>query len=196
MQIAIFAKKTFQVSSRKVYTFDEFATGSTLQTEKQDVAGKKPSTYIKGSDLDSMSFNISLNRSLGMNVRAEYESWKALEESKVPYPFILGGRPFGPNKWLLTSVNLNGVKIDGKGEIVSGVLQLQFEEYVRPGSAQASGTKSGGKAPAVKNGSEKDIGILLNTNTDKSTQKRSNPSAKVAVSSGLKVWENKQREIT
>ncbi|WP_054749593.1 phage tail protein [Ruminiclostridium josui] len=105
MAIAAFANKTFQVSSKKIYTFDEFSTGTALQTEKQDVAGKKPSTYIKGPDLDTMSFTIPLSITFGNNVLYEYDSWKAIMAAQKAYRFILGNKPVG-GKWLLTSVAL------------------------------------------------------------------------------------------
>lgn len=184
MPIAVFYNKTFQVSSNKVYTFDGLSLSSSLQTDKQDAAGKKPSTYVKGPDLDTMGFNIPLRSSLGINVKAEYESWKAIEESGIAYPFILGGKPVGINKWLLKSVSLNNTdEIDSTGNIKSGMLQLQFEEYVRPGSAQANQTStSKSSAPAVKvNKINPKIDLLA---SNKAAVKRRNGNVFAALTEG------------
>ena len=170
MPIAIFASKTFKTSSRSLYTFDEFTTSSGLQVEKQDVEGKKPSTYIKGSDLDSMSFNIPLSHSLGIDVWGEFVSWKAIMEREKAYTFILGGKPVGQNKWLLKSVQLSNSKIDGNGKILSASLQLQFEEYVRAGT----------KSKSTNTGQGTSIVDQL-TEPEKAEEKRDNPNANLAM---------------
>lgn len=158
MAVAIFSKKTFQVSSSRIYTLNDFSLNSSLNTESQDVAGKKPSTYVKGGALESMSFNIPVGISLGINARLEYESWKSIMEASRAYPFILGGRPVGINKWLLKSVALSNTKIDSKGCILSAVIDVEFEEYVRPGSSKESGTSNGTSpksSPAIKTNQQK-----------------------------------------
>lgn len=179
MDIAIFGKKTFQVSGRKIYTFNDFSLGGQLNTESQDVAGKKPSTYIKGAGLNSMSFNIPLDASLNIDVRAEYESWETIMNTGVAYAFILGGKPIGSNKWLLKSVDLSNVQIDAKGTWLKGMLNLQFDEYVRPGSVAATTTTKSGdtsKAPAVvaKGSVNKSAASKLLAGEDKSLKKREN----------------------
>lgn len=186
MAIASFAGKTFQVSNSKVYTLTEFTTGGGLQTEKQDVAGKKPSTYIKGTDLETMGFNIPLNIMFGYNVQTEFDSWKAIMTSQKAQNFILGSKPFG-GKWLLKSVSLADTQIDKKGTLIKGTLQLQFEEYVRAGSAQASSAskKSTAKAKGVS-ASDKSILDSLVSGSDKSSQKRTNTNAATAASNGVK----------
>ena len=103
MAIASYGTKIFEVTGDKIYTFDEFQHSSSLQTEKQDSTGSKPSTYNKGPDLDSMDYKVKLDVSYGVNPRNEWESWLAIKDVAVAYPFILGGRPLGNNKWLLVS---------------------------------------------------------------------------------------------
>ncbi len=171
MSIAVFAGKSFQTSGRKINTFNSFSTGSGLQTEKQDVEGKKPSTYIKGADLGTMSFVVPLKASLGMNVRNEYESWKALAETGKAYPFILGGKAFGANKWLLKSAQLSNVAM-GTKEMIEAMLQLDFEEYVRPGSAKSSSSAT-----------TKSVNVVdqILTETEKSEQKRDNPNVNLSI---------------
>jgi hypothetical protein len=192
MAIASFAGKTFQVSNKKVYTLTEFTTGSGLQTEKQDVAGKKPSTYIKGADLETMSFSIPLNISFGYNVQSEFDSWKAIMTSQKAQNFILGTKPFGA-KWLLTNVSLGDTLIDKKGNLIKGTLQLQFEEYVRAGSAKASSSLKKGTAKAKGvTASDKSILDSLISGSDKSTQKRTNSNAVIAVSGGVMGGRNMQ----
>jgi hypothetical protein len=184
MALAIFANKVFQTSSRKMYTFNEFTIGSTLQTEKQDATNSKPSTYIKGSDLDTMSLTIQLKAVLGHNIRNEYESWVKIKDDADAHSFILDGKPLG-TKWIVISVQLTNTEIDGKGKIVSGNLQLQFEEYIRPGSNSVSKNtkKSTKKASGIKDNklTKTDLELM-----DKLLGKRDNKNAKDAVANGKK----------
>lgn len=141
MPIAVFGSKIFQISADKIYTFSEFQYGSTLQTEKQDADGKKPSTYNKGPGLDNLGLKIKLSVDMGVNPRVELGEWLAIKDDSVAYPFILGGVPFRPNKWLLVDVQATDEVFDNQGAMLALTIALKFDEYVRPGSAQ-SPTKS------------------------------------------------------
>lgn len=184
MAIASFAGKTFQVSSKKIYTLNDFSTSGSLQTEKQDVAGKKPSTYIKGPDLEKMGFSVPLNIAYGQNVMSEYVAWKTVMNKQKAENFILGNKPLG-GKWLLTGVSLGDTVIDKNGVIIRGNLQLQFEEYVRAGSASAGSKAKKAKAKGVT-AEDKSILDSLVSGQDKSSQKRTNTNASVAISNGKK----------
>ena len=187
MPIAIFANKIFQVSSSKLYTLDDFNTGTKLQTEDQDVAGKKPSTYIKNVALETLNFNIPLNAALNHNIIQEYEEWKAIHDSQKPSTFILGNRPLSQNKWLLISVDLSNTKINSDGIILTGVLKLQFKEYARAGSAKASSSSSNSINLGNYTFSDKEIAHYDNLlfSFDKDTNKRSNPNAIASIHSGI-----------
>jgi len=138
MPIAVFGSKVFQVTQDRIYTFDGIQYSSSLNTEKQDASGKKPSTYNKGPGLNSMSIRIYLDVSLGVDPRREIEEWEAIKDASIAYPFVLGTRPLGKNKWLLVSVQVAIQNIDSNGNVLSAELTLQFDEYVRAGSASAS----------------------------------------------------------
>lgn len=62
--LAAFGDKTFEVSSRIVYTFTDLSTSGKLRTETKDVDGKKPTTTIKGPGLEELSFNVLLDSRL------------------------------------------------------------------------------------------------------------------------------------
>lgn len=137
MQIASFKGKVFQVSTNKKYTLNAMTWSGSIDIEAQEKIGDKPSTYVKGSNLDSMSFEIPLRADFGHNVRAEIESWESIKESRSPDIFILGQKPKGKNKWLLKTVTAENLEIDGSGKILKASLKLEFEEYVRAGKKQA-----------------------------------------------------------
>lgn len=151
MPIASFATKVFEVSSNKVYTFDDLQFGSALESEKQDNPGTKPKTYIKGPDLSSLSFKITVNTNLGLDPRNEVGDWLKLKNDGKPYPFIVGGRPFGANQWLLKDVQVSDTKIDNVGNFTAATIALSFEEYVFAGSAKEAASSKGKKSTASAN---------------------------------------------
>lgn len=183
--IAAFANKTFRVSinSKNIYTFDGFNVSGGLQTEKQEVEGKKPKTYIKGIDLQSMQFIMNLKASLGVNVRNEYGSWVAIKDAKVPHIYILGSKPFGAYKWLLTNVGLTDTVINSEGVILEGKLSLQFEEYESTGSGKSGETS---KSPAVASAGSK-TSMVEKLVGNKATEKRLNPAMQRVLAKGLNV---------
>jgi hypothetical protein len=89
---------------------------------------------------------------LGLNPRREMEEWVNIKDSGVAYPFILGGRPLGANKWLLVDIQASEETIDNAGNILALTLNLKFDEYVRPGSAQSSTGSSGSSSSSSKAG--------------------------------------------
>lgn len=182
--IAAFASKTFRVSvsSKNIYTFDALNVSGGLQTEKQEVEGKRPKTYIKGIDLHNMQFIMNLKASLGVDVRSEYERWLAIRDAKMPYLFILGGKPFGQNKWLLTNVGLTDTIINSNGIILEGKLSLQFEEYESEGNKKSDSQTS---KPAVASlGANSMVDKLVG---NKSLEKRKNVAMQRALAKGLYV---------
>lgn len=154
--IASWGGKVFSVDPTKINTFSGFQYTSTLSTEKQDGDSTKissskvsrftkPSTYIKGCDLDTISFKITLDVQMGVNPRNEWGDWKRLCESMTPYPFIMGGVPLSSGtNFLLTNVSIGSENIDGNGKMLAVEISLKFEEYVRAGSKKDTATSGKG----------------------------------------------------
>lgn len=165
MAIATFANKVFEVNTDKTYTFSDIQYSSSLQTEKQDSDGAKPSTYIKGPDLDTLEFKLTFDVQQGISPRREWEDWQSIMNSQRAYQFILGSKPVGSYSWLLTGVTPSSINVDNSGNILSMTLDLKFDEYVRAGSTKKD-TESGSasvnasapaSAPAVEQASDVDV---------------------------------------
>lgn len=186
MAIAVFKNKTFQVSSEKIYTFDNFVWGGDIKSESQEKLNSKPSTYIKGVDLKNMSFEIPLKLNLGVDPRVEIEEWESIRDSLQPAIFILGTKPLGINKWLLKSVNTINTVFDNKGNLVGATLQLEFEEFVRQGSAEESlgNASSSSKNKAAISANIYPSDYIYNPPT-KSEQIRNNSNVIASVSNGI-----------
>ncbi|AOZ91623.1 phage tail protein [Paenibacillus crassostreae] len=177
MAIASFQGKIFMVSSTKVYTLDGLEWSGSLNTESQEKLKSKPSTYIKGQALNTMSFDIPLRADMKTDVRKQIEAWEAIRDKQSPGFFVLGTKPLGKNKWLLKSVATSDTVIDNKGTIISAKINLSFEEYVRAGSAQAAkaaSNSSGSSRTSISSSGGAKLNVVPTTYIDKPTAKRTN----------------------
>jgi hypothetical protein len=191
MPIAVFKNKSFQVSSNRIYTLNGLTWGGEIQSEAQEKLNSKPSTYIKGNGLNSMSFEVPLKLNIGVNPKKEIEDWEAIRDSLQSSIFILGSKPLGANKWLLKSVSVSNTIIDNKGTLIEATLKLEFEEFVRQGSAESAESSSGGSGTTSKKKAAVSTGIApsdyIYKPATKVEQTRNNTNVTSAVSKGARV---------
>ena len=135
MALATFDKKTFNVSSNKILTFDRLSYGESLAVEQQEVTGDKPSTYIKGLSLMTIPLTVELKSSLGVDVQAEIDDWLNMLRAQTKNYFFVGNKPVSRNKFLLTRVDVDGKTILNNGKAQSATLSIELQEYVRGGKA-------------------------------------------------------------
>jgi hypothetical protein len=180
LAIASFRGKVFQVSAQRKYTLSGMEWGGSLDTEAQDKLKDKPSTFIKGESLSTLSFEVPLRADFGVDVRKEIEAWEAIKSAAKPDIFILGSKPIGKHKWLLKSVNVSDVEIDSRGLLLKATLKLEFEEYVRAGKASASSLSSIASSRSAMSPRT----YLKPTSYVKAEQKRRNPNVTVSLQSG------------
>lgn len=178
MPIASFSKKVFQVSSNRKYTLNGLGWSGNLETEAQEKLKDKPSTFIKGKSLTTLSGEVPLRADFGINVRSEIEQWEAIRDKAIPDFFILGTKPLCKNKMLLKSVDVSDTQVDGKGRLLKATIKLEFQEYVRAGKAKPKETSAspGTGAPS----SQKPASYLSNP-PNKEEQKRTNISKEEAL---------------
>lgn len=146
MSLGGFAGKIFEVSQNKIYTFDEDTNDMTVKTEEQEVDGDKPSTYIQGMGLETVSLNIKLKQSSSVDVDTEVDEWKAICSSMSPCYLWLGNKPVTNNRFLLTDINFSDKVYAYWGKLVQVTMKLTFKEYVRDGVKKEEGTSSSTKS--------------------------------------------------
>lgn len=147
--IASFGSKVFSVSADKIDTFNSFQISSSLDTDKQDNLGKKPSTYIKGPGLSNFSVRTKLDISLGVDPLKSMEEWMSIEESEQPYPFIIGGKPFLNTKWLLVGVDGRNTIFDNQGNMLCIELDLKFDEFSNYGTKPTKSSNTSSSTTSV-----------------------------------------------
>lgn len=178
--IAAFGDLVFNVSAEQVYTFDNMALSASLEAEAQEVIENRPSTYIKGPNLETLSFKITLDSSFGIDVRTEIDRWRNMCNAGIPQTFTLGGVPVSDYQYLLRNVDVEIKNITKDGIITRADITVKMEEYVRPGSPPKDNTKDGGMGfsgidPAVET-------ALFSID---SSGMRSNPGVDESIAQGL-----------
>ena len=93
MSLGEFAGKKFEVTSNKIYTFDDYSNSFGISIEEQEVENDRPSNYIKGFDLEKPSLTISLIQSATVDVETELKEWKDICYAKTPYMLFIGNNP-------------------------------------------------------------------------------------------------------
>lgn len=142
MYIATFGPKGFTVSLEKIVSFDELEISSSLNTEKLDNEGKKPSTYIKGSNLDSLNFKVTVDKNFGTTPEIQYKQWIEVLKKQQPWPLLIQGKPLNNTKYLLIKVQPINSKFDNKGNWITTTIYLEFEEFVAEGKPVEEATVS------------------------------------------------------
>lgn len=171
--IASWKNKKWEVSPSKIYNLEGFSTSFKLKVDQNQDKEGSPATNVRGRELVPLSFDVTLSDVVGINVRAEIESWEALIGEAAP--FYLGGKRFGPELMQLQSVDVSDVIIDDLGRIRSAKLRLSFEEYA---------DKAAKAKPGATPKSTLDIGP---NSQDKASKKPANPQLAQATSTGMVV---------
>lgn len=164
MSLGEFAGKKFEVSTNKIYTFDDYSNSFGISIEEQEVENDKPSNYIKGSDLEKPSFTISLMQSASVDVETELKEWKDICYTKTPYMLFIGNNPVSANKYLLEKGDISDTTIIGSGKMIKCKLKLTFREHVRYGAKKEEGTSSSKKS-SKKTSSKKKSSSSSSTST-------------------------------
>ena len=125
MITAKFGSKSFEVTSKKIYTPDGLSYSENLNTEETEVSGKKSTVTIKGLGLKSLSFNVKLD-SRFVTIATEIKYWEDTMRAGKSENFSLGSTTIG--KFFLTGVSVSNVQISKSGVYTQATLTLTFKE--------------------------------------------------------------------
>lgn len=130
-QIGNFGKLiVFETSDSKILNFNDFQKTVSARWGKHERIGKKPYSEFLGSDLQGLTFTITLNAQHGIRPRKTLEKIeKAVEQGQVE-TLVIGGKKVGKNKWKLTQMTETWDIILNHGELVKATLNLTLEEYL------------------------------------------------------------------
>lgn len=128
--IGYYGDIVFETSDSRILTFSDFQRNTASRWAKHEVIGKKPTSEFIGPDLDTISFTVNLNGNFGVKPREEMELWLRKSRSGTAEILVIGNRALGVDKWIVKSVSQAWGVILNKGEVFSGKVDIELEEYV------------------------------------------------------------------
>jgi phage protein U len=128
--IGFFGDIIFETNDKRILTFQGFNRSSAGRWGKHDVIGRKPASEFIGPNLDKITFTVLLNGNHGVKPRYEMERWLYKERDGVAEPLVINNKGLGVDMWVVKSVSQMWNVILNKGEVLSGSVDVELEEYV------------------------------------------------------------------
>ena len=126
--IGTFGPVTFTSSSTSVRTFSDFQRSRAYRFAKHDVLSGKPKLERIAPELDSVSFNMRFDISLGVDPKAELATLEAVLLAGEAHNLRIGGTPLG--LFVIEKMDEDWRRLDGRGLLIVASVSLQLTEYV------------------------------------------------------------------
>ena len=128
MTIGNFGDVIFEVSAKRVRTFDQFKRSSKARFARHDLMVSKPRLEHVGADLDEISFAIRLDIALGINPKEELEKIQAILASGEDQLLMVGPQKVG--RFVLESAEEDWPQVDNQGHILVAKVNLKLVEFI------------------------------------------------------------------
>lgn len=131
--IGYFGQDRFEVSSTSVFTPNNDLQRATAgRFEKFNrIGGKlKPLTEFIGPDLDTVTFSVTVNATLGVNPRKILDHWTQLASAGKSDVLVIGNKALGTDQWIVKSATEAWKTLDGQGNVLESTITLVFEEFM------------------------------------------------------------------
>ena len=121
----------FKVSAKDVNTFQELTRSSSGRWAYHAIHMKKPKSEFLGPELDSISFTMQLEATLGRNPRYDMEKLMILTRTGEALPLVIGGDAMGYYRWTVESTEQQYTRVDNKGKVLAGTISVTLKEYIK-----------------------------------------------------------------
>ena len=116
-------------SETKIFTFHDFERRTTARTASHDLINRATLLEYIGEDLEKLTFDIKLVRSLGVDIEAETERIREYVKEGHADFFVLGGEVLGNYQWVITNMRERLEVVDTFGRVQVSELELTLESY-------------------------------------------------------------------
>lgn len=118
------------MSRSQVLTFKNFKREVSATWNSIDRIGMKPLTEFGGADLQKISFDVTLDASLGVRPIKLIKTIDRMIEAGEVNELVIGKKRVGKNKWAITKVTQSWDVILRGGELYKATMNLSLQEYV------------------------------------------------------------------
>jgi hypothetical protein len=127
--IGSFGDVIFEVSTRRVRTFDNFARGGSGRWAEHEIINQKPVPEFTGPGLEEISFSVRLDANMGVNPESELKKLREMRDTGKVADLIIGGEPISESMWVLESLREQHKVFSGNGRIIIATAELSLKEY-------------------------------------------------------------------
>jgi phage protein U len=117
----------FSSSTNKVLTFSGLSKQAEARYHEHTIIAGKPKLEFLGAGLDEVSFNIKLDRSLGVSPSAEIKKLADMRDSGKAEALIIGGEFLA--LFVIASFSENWKTVDNRGRLLAADLTINLREY-------------------------------------------------------------------
>ncbi len=128
-QIGSFGDIIFETSADKILTPQGIKREIASRWNNQEVIGQKPVSEFSGPGLDTVTLTIILDKRFGVEPKVIMDKFLSYCRSGEAFTLIIG-TAIGVDKWKITQVSQMWDIVDKDGHVISGKVELTFEEYL------------------------------------------------------------------
>lgn len=128
--IGFYGDIVFETSDKRILNFSGFNRNASSRWANHEVIEGKPVSEFIGPNLDSISFTVHLKGLSGVKVKEEMDKWLIKCREGTIDTLVIGNSSIGMNKWKVLSVSQMWNVILNKGELLSGDVEVELEEYI------------------------------------------------------------------
>lgn len=119
----------FEVSNKKILTFNGMTQTVSGRWATHDVIGNKPVSEFLGPGQKKISLSIYLSANHGVKPRKTIEAIEKAIGKGTPLTFVLGGKKVGNYQWIITDMSETWDNVILDGALVSAKLTINLAEY-------------------------------------------------------------------
>jgi len=130
MPIGMYDDIIFETSDRRILTFQGFTRNASANWHEHDRYLRKPAGEFLGPELDTVTFTVQLNASLGVNPQYEADRWLIKCRAGTVGTLMVGNKGYGVDKWRVDDVSQSFNTVYQNGKVYSIDVDVTLTEYV------------------------------------------------------------------
>lgn len=140
--IGSFGDIVFEVSDKKIQSFDGFQRSNEPRWKEHAVIGHKPILEFEGPGVDPITFTVLLRAEFGVNPENQMAKLREFARRGKKALFIRGNKPISVNYWVIKKLSETHKNIDNFGNVMTIEAQLDLLEYVNDSNIEPKKTMS------------------------------------------------------
>lgn len=120
----------FSTNDSRILTFDKFSRTVSATWANHSRIGKKDRTEFIRADLQSVTFTVELDATLGVRPRAMLDLLASAVESGEVEPLVIGGRRVGGFRFKIKKISEAWDYVLQQGQLVRAKVNVTMEEYL------------------------------------------------------------------